>query len=215
MKKLKLSQEDVDKLVAVERKDVSTLIHGAGRNDVLFQVTVGDSPIWQYDLWKTMIRRSFNGEHKARNPAYQDVTCCDEWLSFASFVEWVNKEVGYSGKPVGLELDKDLIVKGNRIYSPECCSFVPQAVNLLLTDRANHRGEFPVGVHKPKNRKKFQVLLSTGGKLKDIGSFNTPEEAFLAYKTAKESHIKAVATRHKDVLSPAVFESLMNWEIEP
>ena len=215
MKKLKLSQEDVDKLVAVERKDVSTLIHGAGRNDVLFQVTVGDNHIWQYDLWKTMIRRSFNGEYKARNPTYQDVTCCDEWLSFATFVEWVNKEVGYSGKPAGVELDKDVIARGNKCYSPEACSFVPKAVNNLLTDSNAIRGKYPVGVSLNTLSQSYRSALKCYGKRKHLGSYSTPEEAFLAYKVAKEAQIKAVANQYRDALKPAVYESLMNWEIEP
>ena len=147
--------------------------------------------------------------------SYEDVTCCDEWLSFGNFVEWVNKEVGYSGKPEGTELDKDILVKGNKIYSPEACSFVPTAVNSLLNDCGAGRGEFPVGVCFEKCRSKFKVQMRCFGRQKHLGHYTTIESASFAYKTAKEAQIKIVATQYKDVLSPAVYESLMNWEIEP
>lgn len=92
---------------------------------------------------------------------------------------------------------------------------MPQAVNKLLTDRGNARGEWPVGVYSYENTDRLHAKLVCNSKPKYLGSYKTPEEAFAAYKIAKEAHIKVVAMQYKDVLKPAVFESLMNWEIEP
>ena len=215
MKKLKLTQTEIDKLVTVERVAVLPTVYGVGCNDVQFQIKIDRKHIWQYQLWKSMMGRCFDAKYKQRRPAYGGATCFDEWLSFGNFVEWLNKEVGYKGKPSGSELDKDLIIKGNKTYSPEFCSFVPTAVNLLLTDHGAGRGEYPVGVCFVKSRGKFVAYLRCFGKVKHLGLFLTPEDAFAAYKVAKEAQIKIVATQYKDVLKPAVFESLMNWGIEP
>lgn len=215
MSKLKLTQAEIDKLVVVDRVAVKPTGVGVGLNDVDFRVRVDSKPIWQYKLWMSMLGRCFDAKYKQRYPTYENVTCCDEWLSFANFFEWLNKEVGYKGKPVGSALDKDILVKGNKTYSPDACSFVPQAVNKLLNDRGAGRGEFPVGVCFDKCRGKFKACLTCFGRNKHLGYYDTIEDAAFAYKTAKEAQIKAVATRYKDVLSPAVYESLMNWEVQP
>ena len=213
--KVELTQAEIDGLIGVERVVVKATVYGVGLNDVDFRVRVDSKPIWQYQLWKSMMGRCFDAKYKQRRPTYEDATCCDEWLYFANFLEWLNKEVEYKGKPEGTELDKDIIVKGNQTYSPEFCSFVPTAVNKLLTDRSNDRGEFPVGFYFDKRAGKYKAQLRCFGKMKHLGLYTTVEDASFAYKTAKEAQIKIVATQYKDVLSPAVFESLMNWEIEP
>ena len=211
--KLKLTQGQIDGLIGVERVVVKATVYGVGFNDVGFQPSIDGKTIWQYHLWQSMMRRCFSEKVKQRYPTYKDVTCCDEWLSFANFFEWVNKEVGYKGKPEGMELDKDIIVKGNKIYSPEFCSLVPQAVNSLVTDHGAGRGEFPVGVCFDKCRSKFKACLTCFGRQKHLGYYTTIEAASFAYKVAKEAQIKIVATQYKDVLSPAVYESLMDWEV--
>ena len=214
MVRVKLTQAEIDGLVVAERVVVKPTVYDVGFNDVGFRTSIDGKHIWQYGLWKGMLQRCFNEKEKQRYPTYENITCCDEWLSFATFFEWVNKEVGYKGSPVGLALDKDIIVKGNKTYSPDFCSFVPQAVNSLLNDHGNARGDFPVGVTFHKETGKFKAQLSCFGKVKHLGLYTTVEDASFAYKTAKEAQIKIVATQYKDVLSPAVYESLMNWEID-
>lgn len=215
MKKLVLSQAEIDKLVVVDKIESTPTALNVGIIDVGFQLGGRGKEIWQYCLWYDVMTRCFSEKFKKTHQSYKDVTCCDEWLSFATFLEWVNKEVGYSGKPQGYCLDKDLITKGNKIYSPKTCSFVPMFVNNLFTGRKTRSSNYPVGVHWHSRDEAFIASIKANGKGKQIGTFNTPEEAFLAYKVAKEAQIKAVANQYKDVLKPAVYESLMNWEIEP
>jgi hypothetical protein len=215
MMKVKLTQTEIDGLVSVDRVVVKPTVSGVGFNDVGFQMKINGKNIWQYHLWMNMLQRAFDAKYKQRSPTYEDATCCDEWLSFANFLEWVNKEVEYKGHPVGFALDKDIIVKGNKTYSPDVCSLVPQAVNSLLLDSGAARGDFPIGVTFDKRRSKFIAQLGCFGKMKHLGRYDTIEDAVFTYKTAKEAQIKIVATQYKDVLKPAVYESLMNWEITP
>jgi hypothetical protein len=211
--KVKLTQDQIDGLVVVDRVADGAAVFGVGLNDVGFQTNIDGKHIWQYILWKNMLKRCFSEKEKQRQPTYQNVTCCNEWLSFANFFEWVNKEVGYNGKPVGFALDKDIIIKGNQAYSPDFCSFVPQAVNNLLTDHGAARGIYPVGVSFHKASGKFMTQLSCFGKIKHLGLYTTIESASLAYKESKEAQIKAVANQYRDMLSAATYESLMKWEI--
>ena len=111
------------------------------------------------------------------------------------------------GKPFAL--DKDILVKGNRVYNEDVCVFVPQEVNLLFTKRDKSRGEYPIGVSFHKSRGMLTATLNN----KYLGYFNTAEQAFQVYKTAKEAYIKEVANKWKDKIDPKVYEALMNYEV--
>jgi len=113
----------------------------------------------------------------------------------------------------GWELDKDIIHKGSKLYSKDSCCFVPTEVNLLLTKCDNSRGEYPVGVYFDKPSGKFMARLRINGKMKYLGLFSTPEEAFFAYKLAKEAQIKAVAEKWKHLLDERVFQALLAYEV--
>lgn len=210
---LKITQSEVDSLDFCQRRETNRKVFGVAINDVDFEVKIGGSVIWQYSLWTGLLRRSFDERFKVKNPTYKDVTCCGEWLSFANFLEWVNKEVDYKGKPDGYQLDKDIIIKGNRVYCPEACSFVPQAVNKLLIDSGRCRGEWPVGVCFHKTSGKFYAQLRRNGVRKGLCYHETPEQAFAQYKIAKERHIKEMALLYKSKLKPAAFEALLNWVV--
>ena len=214
MSKQKLSQDEIDKIVVAERVVALPTVCGVGFNDVAFQNRIGNRQIWQYLLWRGMLRRCFCPKHKLRFPTYVGVTVCNEWLYFGNFLEWVNREVGYGGRKKGFALDKDLLIKGNKVYCPEACSFVPDAINLLLGNNAASRGSLPIGVSLCKQDGNYQARLKCWGKMCFLGRHGTPEAAFAAYKIAKEAHVKIVATQHRDSVKPAVYEALMNWEVE-
>ena len=214
MSKQKLSQDEIDKLVTFGRVESNRRVFGAGVNTVDFEVVVEGDHIWQYKLWQNMLYRAYCPKHKLRFPTYVGVTVCNEWLYFGNFLEWINREVGYGGRKKGFALDKDLLIKGNKVYCPEACSFVPDAINLLLGNNAAIRGSLPIGVSQMKNSGTYRARLKCWGAEKHLGSFKTPEEAFAAYKIAKEAHVKIVATQHRDSVKPAVYEALMNWKVE-
>ena len=212
MKKLKLSQAEIDKLVVVERRVVKATVEGVGLLDVDFVTRISGARVWQLVLWRGMLKRCFSKDAYIKNPTYADVTVCDEWLSFANFIEWCNKEVGYKGKPVGLELDKDILAIGNKVYSKDTCCFVPHQINMLFCTAGAKRGEHPIGVIEVKGR--FVARLKMYGRKVNVGSYDTPERAFQAYKIAKEAHVKVVADRYKEVLKPDVYAALMSWEAD-
>lgn len=214
MSKQKLSQDEIDKIVVAGRVVGKPTSLGGGVVDVDFFIGMNYDNIWQYKLWQNMLYRAYCPKHKLRFPTYVGVTVCNEWLYFGNFLEWVNREVGYGGHKKGFALDKDLLIKGNKVYCPEACSFVPDAVNLLLGSNAAIRGSLPIGVSQMKKSGTYRARLKCWGAEKHLGSFKTPEEASAAYKIAKEAHVKIVATQHRDSVKPAVYEALMNWKVE-
>jgi hypothetical protein len=214
MGKLKLSQQEIDQLVLVERVERKSTVCGVGVVDVVFQPSIRGKVIWQYELWKGVLRRCCSEKLKANRPHYREASICTDWLSFATFFEWVNLEVGYKGKPVGMELDKDILVKGNKVYSPTTCCFVPSRINKLLTDRRSHRGQYPIGVTFNKTGGRLAASLNCNGVDVFLGLHDTPEAAFLAYKTAKESYVKEVANEYRHALTSEAYTALMSWEVD-
>ena len=149
----------------------------------------------EYIKWKHMLIRCFDNGYKEKYSTYKDVTCYDRWLCYADFLEdleVLKNEYNWS-EDEKLNLDKDIIHKGNKIYSLENCVLVPGYINGLFTKCDARRGDYPIGVRYYKQVKKYQALCRINGKQKGIGLYNTPEEAFNAYKIAKENEIKRVA----------------------
>ena len=150
---------------------------------------------WEYNKWQSRLRRCFDNKYKEKYPTYKDITCCDRWLCFANFLEdfeILKQEYNWS-KDEKLTLDKDILHKGNKLYSLENCILVPQWINKLFTKRDNDRGSYPVGVCYHKQCKKYQAHCNINGKLTSLGLYSTPEQAFNAYKIAKENEIKRIA----------------------
>ena len=168
-----------------------------------------------YDKWKGMLRRCYCIESHKTNPSYEDVTVCEEWHNFQNFAEWFNSQlfsenVDENGKP--FQLDKDILVKGNKVYSPETCCFVPQEMNTLLTSSKRARGAYPLGVKCDGKNKKY--IAGTKGVTGYLGLYETVEDAFQAYKVVKEVHIKEVAEKWKGFIDEKVYRALVNWEVE-
>ena len=150
---------------------------------------------WEYNKWQSMLQRCFDDKYKEKYPTYKDVTCCKRWLCFSYFLEdfeILKNEYNWSADEK-LNLDKDTLYKGNKIYSLENCILVPDWINLLFIKRDAKRGDCPIGVTYHKQCKKYEAQCNINGKLKNLGLYNTIEEAFNAYKIAKEQEIKRVA----------------------
>ena len=115
-------------------------------------------------------------------------------------------------------LDKDILFKGNKIYSPDTCVFVPNRINNLFTKRQNDRGEYPIGVyyHKSKFNPQCSIYADFNKKYKQkhLGTFDTPEEAFHKYKKFKEQYIKEVAEEYKDLIPTKLYEAMCKYVVE-
>lgn len=162
------------------------LIHGVGINDADYNVTQivnGKQVLCPfYAVWRGMIERGYSTKYKQKYPTYAEVIVCSDWTYFSKFKTWMETQ-DWEGN----ELDKDILIPGNKVYSPETCIFVTQAVNSFLTNCAEQKGQYPVGVCLHKQSGKFIAACSDlGGGRKHLGSFDSPEDAETAYKEFKE-----------------------------
>ena len=169
-----------------------------------------------YVCWNDMLKRCYSAKYQEKHPTYKGCSVCDEWLYYPNFKKWHEANY-YEIDNKTSQLDKDILIKGNKIYSPETCIFVPKFINTLFTKRQNGRGEQPIGVYYNKTNKKYMASLSMfkDGKSvrKGLGYFNTAEEAFEVYKQAKEDYIKEIADEYKDKIPVELYKSMYAYEV--
>lgn len=199
---------------------VKKLVYGVGVNDAdyvtqKFHTTqdatgkVINKVVWRcpfYDRWCGMLARAYSEVYKKSSPHYDGVTVCEDWHTFSNFKAWMeirNWE--------GMDLDKDIIDKGNKVYSPETCAFIPKELNSLLTNMKNSCGELPVGVTLVKRTGRYCTRVNINGKHTYFGSYLTVDEASRKYVEQKQIHIKNVASKWKGHIDFRVYKSLMNW----
>lgn len=164
-----------------------------------------------YSTWNKMLIRCGNVKYKTKKPTYLNCIVCEEWCNFQNFCKWYYDNY-YELFGEETNLDKDILVKGNKVYSPETCIFVPQFINSLFVKSNKTRGEYPIGVTCCGN--KFRSRLNIKGKLVHIGMFDNSKEAFQSYKIAKEKYIKQVADEYKDRIPKKLYERMYTYEVE-
>jgi hypothetical protein len=169
----------------------------------------------QYKAWRSMLKRCYDEEHRHEHPTYKDCAICEEWHNFQNFAKWFNENY-YEVKGQRMEVDKDILHKGNKIYSPTNCIIVPNRVNSLFVKNDADRGEYPIGVYYNKRDDKIiSCCKNINNKTTYLGIYNTPEDAFyLGYKPFKEKLIKEVADLYKDYIPKQLYEAMMNWTVE-
>ena len=167
----------------------------------------------EYTLWCSMLERCYSDVYKKHRPTYDGCEVSDNFKSYEYFYEWCHKQIGFDNE--GWQLDKDLLVKGNKVYSENTCVFLPNEINLLLTKRTASRGEYLIGVSWHNASKAFVARVNKSkGRSEWLGCFNTELEAFNAYKVAKEAFIKEQAEKWKSQIDIRAYEALMKYEVE-
>lgn len=172
----------------------------------------------EYNTWKNMMTRCFSDSYKNKNPTYMDATCCDEWLLYENFYDWLHSQENFDKWLNGKywAVDKDILVKGNKLYSPETCCLVPKNVNMLFVKHDSLRGECVIGVNYDKRDNTYIAHCENNGKLYHIGVYNTEHDAFVSYKNYKESLIRKIAKEEyeKCNINKKCYEAMMSYEVE-
>lgn len=174
------------------------------RKLTIYPTKIDGKPTKLFEIWRGIRKRC----GKQKN--YIDCKVCNEWMyDYQSFAEWATPR--YKD---GWEIDKDLLVKGNKVYSPETCCFIPQHINTIIVKKNSRRGSCPIGVTYSKKDRLYVAMVSEYCKWVYLGCYKDPISAFYAYKKEKERYIKEVANKWKDQLEPKVYDALMKYEVE-
>lgn len=190
---------------------IKRTVSGIGYNSGgVYKRTEHGKPTKVYLLWLGIFNRCYSDYQLERRPSYKGCTIDERWHDFQDFAKWCD-EHKYSD--MGYQLDKDILVVGNKVYSPETCCFVPSELNTLCNAYLNARGEHPQGVYWNKRAKKYLSRIRIHGKHKHLGYFDCPKEAHQAYVIAKEAHVKVMANLWFGSIDPKVYCALMDWRV--
>ena len=190
----------------------SPSVHGVGVSGTKYPIRVNGILTKEYNLWCGMLERCYSDIYKKKYPTYESCEVSDKFKSYEYFYEWCQNQTGFSSE--GWQLDKDLLIKGNKVYSENTCVFIPQEINKVLIKCTASRGEHLIGVHWCKKGSAFKAQIRKNkGKSEYLGSFNTEIEAFKAYKVAKEYFIKEQANKFKSQIDERAYLALINYEV--
>ena len=167
-----------------------------------------------YTVWHGMLVRCYDEKYQEKYHTYIGCTVCDEWLNFQNFAEWYYNNY-YEVKDGELHLDKDILKKGNKIYSPDTCVLIPEQINTLFIKNNKHRGNNPIGVC-PKNKRYQASCRNDNGYY--LGLYDTQEDAFKAYKIHKEKIIKETIDAYEGIIPEPTYSKLKdvmyNYKVE-
>ena len=187
-------------------------VFGVGVVGIKYPSRVNGRKTKEYVLWCHMFERCYSDAYKKKYPTYEVCKVSDNFKSYEYFYEWCHKQVGFNKE---WHLDKDLLIKGNKVYSESTCVFLPVEINSLLTKREALRGEHLIGVSWCKKANAFKASVNKNkGNQEHLGYFKTELEAFKAYKTAKEAFIKEQAEKWKSHIDERAYNALMKYQVE-
>ena len=171
----------------------------------------------EYDIYHDVLKRCYDTKLHERESTYKGCEVEDYLLNFQHMAEWI--EINYYEIPGEVMcLDKDILYKGNKLYSREACIFVPQRINNLFVKCDKSRGKNPIGV-TPRSSGNYQVFCNNGyGKNIYLGTYTTKEEAFQVYKNYKEKVIKKVIDSYEGRIPEPFYsrlkEAMYNYKVE-
>ena len=189
---------------------MSKLVCGVGVNDLPYRTQVNEDVTKDggkrilksvfrckyYAAWKRMLERCYSKKSLESYPSYIGTSVCSEWLYATAFKKWMEQQ-DWHGKC----LDKDIIVPGSKLYSPETCAFVLNATNSFVTARDASRGDYPIGVDLYKRTGRYRASCRNPftGKQEHLGYFSTPEEAHEDWRKRKHELAQLVAATESDM----------------
>ena len=191
-------------------------VYGVGiYEDGVYKTRVEDVMTKEYMTWSNMLQRCYHPRNK--DNTYKDCIVCEEWLHFQTFAKWYNENIWHEDATC---LDKDILFKGNKLYSPKTCVLVDNNINILFVKSNKIRGKYPIGVSLDKGikgNKKYVSKISINGKSVKLGRYETMEEAFQVYKKSKEEYIKNIALEYRNKyprFPEKLYKAMCNYTVD-
>lgn len=185
--------------------------HGVGYNSGgRHLVSVNRVLTHTYIIWYGMISRCYSKRTHLEHPNYAGCSVSENWQDFQRFAEWYESHE-FSG--LDYQLDKDLLVEGNKVYSAETCCLIPKELNSLIIQRPKSKSRYLIGAAPDKRSKSWRSRIGINGKLVCIGSFDTELSAHLAFVEKRKEYLLEMANKWKGRIEPRAFEALINRDM--
>lgn len=159
---------------------------------------------WKDKFYHTRLGRYYNNmtQRAGKNNGYEDVTVSDDFLDAQKFCDWAVQQPGWGE---GYCLEKDLLVVGNRHYSPETCCFVPHVVNTAII----HKTGKSVATEKADG---WHVKLMKNYLNIFLGVYPSKGAALRAYAEYREEYVKKLAEFFQNKISDRAYQALLSWK---
>lgn len=171
----------------------------------------------EYKIWYNMLTRCYDPKFHEKHSTYKDCKVENYFLNFQHMGEWLEDNY-YEVPGEKMCLDKDILCKGNKVYSRDSCIFVPERINLLFVKHDNARGNNPIGVEDLPSGNYQARCNDVNGERICLGTYSTKEEAFRVYKEYKEKVIKKVIDSYEGKIPEPYYsrlrEAMYNYEVE-
>lgn len=193
------------------RKAFEPVMYGVGYHGLLYE----NSNVESYRRWHYIMNRCYSKAMHELQPEYEGCTVCEEWLNYSNFKLWYDENsVWWKSFDEVFDIDKDILIKGNKVYSSETVCFVPKIINSLFVRTVKSDREYPLGVYYEKDKNKYRACMAFMGQNIKLGTFDSVENAFARYKEYKEDFIRDMAEHHKGKIPDKIYQAMMNRIIE-
>lgn len=155
-----------------------------------------------YQTWVGMLQRAYSEDYQNNYPTYKGCTVDERWHNFQVFAQWFEENY-----VEGWHLDKDILKKGNKVYSPKTCCFVPSEINVLFLKNIN--GGLAKGINKRGNN--FIVRVGNFGKIINLGTYKSYEEALQICENYKSDYVKQIAEEWRNKITDKVYQAMCNY----
>lgn len=183
------------------RPELRKLVYGVGINDVMIPYFTG-TRTWR--TWSGIIRRTDNRDpkwiNKQNKQSYVDCTLDPRWYKLSVFKEWIEQWDDFENK----EVDKDILIPGNKIYGPDTCLMVRPIVNAWF--KPTIKGDLPRGVcwnsswRRGKSPNPYRTQITPiGGKRTSLGCYDTVEEASAVFEKSRKEQIQILIETETDL----------------
>lgn len=183
--------------------------YGWGINDAGYSVTKSETVngrskrVWTcpyYKVWRSMLCRCLSDSYKSLYETYNECSVAEEWKYLSSFIKWVDSQPNRDWQDCNL--DKDILVRDNKIYSPETCIFISANINRFVIDSNKIRGQFFLGVcpNRQGCRNEYQVYCNNPYTKKQeyLGVFDNELHAHKVWQAKKHTHACMLAEEQPD-----------------
>lgn len=186
-------------------------VHDVGILGVKYKTreSFNKTKVKEYALWNSMLERCYSKTNRTKFAAYDGCEASENFKRYEFFHEWCQDQVGFKS---GYELDKDLLIKGNRLYSEHTCIFIPKEINAAISLKKSQRSNLLIGVRNCGEH--FSARYSCFNNGVEFGKFPTEIEAFVAYKKAKEDYLKSLAEKYRHSIDYRAYKALISFSVE-
>lgn len=159
-----------------------------------------------YQHWIKIFYRSYSPDHHDKFPTYVGCSVDDRWHTLSNFIEWFDARYVQ-----GWEVDKDVLVPENKVYSPDTCLIIPAHLNTIMSC-CRVGNVHPVGIHYRKDRGKWVAQLGRKPKTIHLGSFDNMQDAIDSHIAAKLSYVSEILSEYNlDSISPYVYNTIKHF----